>query len=63
VEKGALVWTWNQFHTPLVHYESDEFTAPLEIIDSPHITFTLNAAGAVSAMKVAEPMNAEFRRK
>ena len=63
VEKGALIWTWNQFHTPLDHYQSDEFTAPLEIIDSPHITFTLNAAGAVSAMKVAEPMNAEFRRK
>ncbi len=63
VEKGALVWTWNQFHSPLDHYESDEFTAPLEVIESPHITFTRNAAGAVSAMKVSEPMNAEFRRK
>ena len=43
VEKGALVWTWNQFHTPLEHYQSDEFTAPLEVIGSPHVEFTLNA--------------------
>jgi CubicO group peptidase (beta-lactamase class C family) len=63
VEKGALVWTWNQFHTPLDHYQSDEFTAPLDVIASPHIVFTLNAEGNVSAMKVSDPMNAEFRRK
>ena len=63
VDKGALVWTWNQFHTPLEHYQSDEFTAPLEIIGSPHVVFTLNAEGSASAMKVGEPMNAEFRRK
>jgi hypothetical protein len=63
VEKGVLVWTWNQFRTPLDHYQFDEFTAPLEVIGSPHIVFTLNAEGNVSAMKVSEPMNAEFRRK
>jgi CubicO group peptidase (beta-lactamase class C family) len=63
VEKGALVWTWNRFSTPLDHYQSDEFTAPLEVIGSPHIVFTLNAEGNASAMKVSEPMNAEFRRK
>jgi CubicO group peptidase (beta-lactamase class C family) len=63
VEKGALVWTWNRFSTPLDHYQSDEFTAPLEVIGSPHIVFTLNAEGNASAMKVSDPMNAEFRRK
>ena len=63
MQKEALVWTWNQFHTPLDHYQSDEFTAPLDVILSPHIVFTLNAEGAVSAMKVSDPMNAEFRRK
>jgi CubicO group peptidase (beta-lactamase class C family) len=63
VEKGALVWSWYQFHTPLDHYQADEFTAPLEVIGSPHVAFTLNAEGNVSAMKVSEPMNAEFRRK
>jgi CubicO group peptidase (beta-lactamase class C family) len=63
VEKGALVWIWNQFHTPLDHYQSDEFTAPLEVIGSPHVVFTLNTEGTVSVMRVSEPMNAEFRRK
>ena len=63
MEKGALVWTWNQFHATLDHYQADEFTAPLQIIGSPQITFTLNAEGGVSAMKVSDPMNAEFRRK
>jgi hypothetical protein len=63
VEKGALVWTWNQFRTPLTPYQHDEFTAPLEVIGAPQIEFTVNSEGNVSAMKVSDPMNAEFRRK
>ncbi len=63
VEKGALVWAWNQFRTPLDHYQFDEFAAPIDVIGSPHIEFVLNAEGNVSAMKVTDPMNAEFRRK
>ena len=62
LENGALVWTWNRFRTPLEHYQDDEFTAPLENIGSPHVTFRLNAAG-VTALRVSEPMNVEFRRK
>jgi CubicO group peptidase (beta-lactamase class C family) len=63
LEKGALVWTWNRFSTPLEHYQYDVFTAPLEVVGSPRIEFALSADGAVAALKVFEPMNVEFRRK
>ncbi len=63
LEKGALVWTWNDFTTPLEHYQHDTFTAPLESLQAPQIAFSLNADGAVDAMKVSAPMNVEFRRK
>ncbi len=63
LERGALVWTWNHFHTPLVHYEYDTFTAPLEDIGSPQVEFRTGAGGAVNAMKVSAPMGVEFVRK
>ncbi len=63
LEKGALVWTWNSFTTPLEHYQYDTFTAPLEQLHSPRIAFSLNAEGAVDALMVSEPMGIEFRRK
>ncbi len=63
LDKGALVWTWNSFTTPLEHYQYDTFTAPLEGLQSPRIAFSLNAEGAVDAMRVSDPMNVEFRRK
>ncbi|HVS38408.1 MAG TPA: serine hydrolase, partial [Gemmataceae bacterium] len=63
LEKGKLVWTWNRFTTPLEHYEYDTFMAPLDLLHSPLIAFSLNADGAVDAMRVSEPMGAEFRRK
>jgi CubicO group peptidase (beta-lactamase class C family) len=63
LEKGALLWTWNNFHTPLEHYQYDTFTAPLDAIGSPQVAFTLDADGNVSAMRVSPPMNVEFRRK
>ena len=63
LEKGTLVWTWNRFRTPLEHYQYDTFTAPLDLLQSPQIAFSLNAEGAVDAMKVSEPMGVEFRRK
>lgn len=63
LEKGALVWTWNRFSTPLEHYQYDVFTAPLEVVGSPQIEFDLGTDGAVAALKVFEPMNVEFRRK
>ncbi len=62
-EKGTLVWTWNDFTTPLEHYQYDTFLAPLDVLQSPRIAFSLSTEGAVDALKVSEPMNVEFRRK
>jgi CubicO group peptidase (beta-lactamase class C family) len=63
LEKGALVWTWNRWSTPLEHNQDDTFTAPLEAIGSPQITFALDADKNVRAMKACPPLNVEFRRK
>src|SRR5438105_3300930 len=37
LEKGALVWAWNGYRTPLEYYQYDTFTAPLDAINTPQV--------------------------
>jgi hypothetical protein len=62
LERGVLVWRWNNFSGPLEHFHHDTFVLPIEIMGVPHVVFTLDADGTVSRMKVQGKMNVEFRR-
>jgi hypothetical protein len=62
LERGGLVWRWNNFSAPLEHLHDDTFILPIEIVSMPEVVFTLDAGGKVSRMKVLGRMNVEFRR-
>jgi CubicO group peptidase (beta-lactamase class C family) len=62
LERGVLVWRWNNFSGPLEHFHHDTFVLPIDIMGVPQVVFTLGADGTVSRMKVLGKMNVEFRR-
>ena len=62
LERGRLVWRWNNFGGPLEHFHYDTFVLPDAVLGEPHVVFTLAEDGAVAAVKVLGHMNVEFRR-
>jgi CubicO group peptidase (beta-lactamase class C family) len=61
-ENGSLVWKWNSFGGPLVHYHFDTFLLGIEKMQYPPVTFVLDRNGEVALMQVAEPFGVEFGR-
>src|SRR4029078_11167130 len=62
LEEGTLVWHWNHFNAPLMHYHYDTFTLPILVRGEPHVVFTLDERGTVARMKVLGELNVEFKR-
>jgi CubicO group peptidase (beta-lactamase class C family) len=62
VERGRLVWRWNDFSGPLEHFHYDTFVLPDAVLGEPHVVFTLGEDGGVAGMKVLGNLNVEFRR-
>jgi CubicO group peptidase (beta-lactamase class C family) len=62
LDGNSLVWHWGNFQGRLEHYHFDTFLLQNELMGYPQVVFTLGANGAVDAMTVAEPLEAEFRR-
>jgi CubicO group peptidase (beta-lactamase class C family) len=62
VERGRLVWRWNNFGGPLGHFHYDTFVLPDAVLGEPHVVFTLGEDGGVERMKVLGHLNVEFRR-
>jgi CubicO group peptidase (beta-lactamase class C family) len=62
VENGALVFRWRCFECPLEHFHYDTFLVKEGAFRDAAVTFTLGA-GAITAMKVDQPLGVEFRKK
>jgi CubicO group peptidase (beta-lactamase class C family) len=62
LERGALVWRWNDWHGTLEHFHYDTFTLPLDSLGRPQVVFALDADGLVARMKVGGNLNVEFRK-
>jgi CubicO group peptidase (beta-lactamase class C family) len=62
LDRGRLVWRWNNFAGPLEHFHYDTFVLPDAVLGEPHVVFTLGEDGGVASMKVLGHLNAEFRR-
>jgi CubicO group peptidase (beta-lactamase class C family) len=59
---GALVWQWNSFNAPLVHFEFDTFIVANDRLGRPQISFLLGPSGEVTAMKFQDVLPAEFKK-
>jgi CubicO group peptidase (beta-lactamase class C family) len=62
LERGALVWRWNDWKGPLDHFHYDTFLLPLDSLGRPEVVFALDADGFVARMKVGGNLNVELRR-
>jgi CubicO group peptidase (beta-lactamase class C family) len=62
-ENGGLVLRWSSFVWPLAHYRGDTFLVHEDFFGETAVTFTPGTGGGVTAMKVAEPLGVEFKRK
>jgi CubicO group peptidase (beta-lactamase class C family) len=62
LKEEMLLWQWNHFSAPLMHYHFDTFTLPIEIMGEPHVVFKLDARGKVARMKVLGTLDVEFQR-
>jgi CubicO group peptidase (beta-lactamase class C family) len=61
-ERDGLVLRWSSFTWPLAHYRGETFLVHEDFFGETAVTFT-PAGGRVTAMKVAEPIGVEFKRK
>jgi CubicO group peptidase (beta-lactamase class C family) len=62
-EGGGLVLRWSRFKWPLLHYRDDTFTVREDFFGETAVTFTVGTGNSVTAMKVAEPLGVEFKKK
>ncbi len=62
IERGRLVWNWNDVRATLEHYHFDTFTLGAEPVGPGEVVFALDAEGAVTSMKVLGNMKVEFRK-
>ena len=62
LENGSLVWKWSTFVSRLEHFQDDTFTIQNPLLGNPRVAFILEADGEVTAMKVMDVMNVEFKR-
>jgi CubicO group peptidase (beta-lactamase class C family) len=62
LERGGLVWRWNDVRGALEHWHYDTFTLAAEPVGPAQVVFALDEAGTVAKMKVGGGLNVEFRR-
>lgn len=62
LEDGRLLWKWNRFSAPLGHYQNETFVVQNDILGFPQLIFSLNPAGKPESLKVAHPVDVQFRR-
>src|SRR5207244_4513642 len=62
LERGALVWQWNDCRAVLSHFHYDTFTLAAEPVGLARATFALGASGAVERIRVGGHLNVEFRK-
>ncbi len=63
LERGQLVWTFNNFGAPLQHYQFDTFTLPIPVLGRPLVRFTPAPGGTVESLHVGGNLDVEFKRK
>lgn len=59
---GALVWKWAAFTCELEHFHFDTFLVQNDLMGYPQAVFTLDKDGDVSALRVTEPFDVEFKK-
>jgi CubicO group peptidase (beta-lactamase class C family) len=61
IEDGGLVLRWSSFKWPLAHYRDDSFLVREDFFGETIVTFSHGSG--VTAMKVADPLGVEFKKK
>jgi CubicO group peptidase (beta-lactamase class C family) len=62
VKGGELKWSWNSFSSPLAHFKGDTFTIEIGSAGEFDIEFTVSKKREVTAFKIAESIDREFRK-
>ena len=62
-EGGRLVLRSGSFKWPLVPYREDTFTIREDFFGETAVRFSLGGKAGVTALKIAEPFDVEFKKK
>jgi hypothetical protein len=62
LDGDKLIWKWSTFSVPLAHHRGETFYIDDDALGFAQVVFTIGADGKASAMRVAEPLEVEFRR-
>jgi CubicO group peptidase (beta-lactamase class C family) len=62
LENGTLDWKWSTFSSKLEHFQDDTFTIDNDLLGHPRVQFIIGAGGKVTAMKVMDVMEVEFKK-
>jgi CubicO group peptidase (beta-lactamase class C family) len=62
LENGYLIWKWSTFTNKLEHFQDDTFTIQNELLGFAPVQFILAPEGKVTAMKVMDIMDVEFKK-